>query len=80
MRGDHCLLVGRMAFLMYSNLLLAGSVWLYWKYFVTNQKTAFFVSANHRAQKVPGERESPLLRRAALKILGLIAFTVNYIP
>ena len=25
--------------------------------FVTNQKTALFVSANHRAQKVPGERE-----------------------
>ena len=23
--------------------------------FVTNQKTAFFVSANHRARKVPGE-------------------------
>ena len=25
--------------------------------FVTNQKTAFFVSTNHRAQKGPGERE-----------------------
>ena len=24
--------------------------------FVANQKTAFFVSTNHRAQKVPGER------------------------
>ena len=47
---------------------------------VTNHKTAFFMSTNHRSRKVPrgereGEREgeisdikkAPLLRRAALK-------------
>ena len=40
------------------NLPSAGSFWLYWwrhKNFVTNNETAFSVSTNHRAWKVPGQ-------------------------
>ena len=40
--------------------------------FLTNQKTAFFVSANHRAQKVPGEEREE--KRERIDIMKALYF------